>query len=264
MTPDHCVQEYWDSVATDYDQVFPETLIGRLQRQAVWRELGGAFHEGQRVLELNCGTGIDAVRLAVKGVRVLACDVSPRMIAIATNRAAAADVASSIDFRVLPTEEISALSEEKPFDGAFSNFSGLNCVADHSAVARALAGLLSPGSLALFCVMGRFVPLEIAWFALGGRFNRATARLRNKLASADFPGRVNIPSVGALARAFQPEFRLESWRGIGVSIPPSSLGAIAAQFPRLTGFLANFDDPVSRIPVLRGWGDCVLLQFRRL
>ena len=62
-------RHYWDGTADTYDQVFPETLVGKAQRNAVWRELDRAFQSGQRVLELNCGTGIDAVHLASRGVR---------------------------------------------------------------------------------------------------------------------------------------------------------------------------------------------------
>jgi ubiquinone/menaquinone biosynthesis C-methylase UbiE len=114
----------------------------------VWQELALAFRPGQRILELNCGTGIDAVYLAKKGVRILACDISPRMIEVSCQRAHAAEVSALIDFRVIPTEEIAVLPEEGPFDGAFSNFSGLNCVEDHSRVSRNLGRLLKPNAMA--------------------------------------------------------------------------------------------------------------------
>src|SRR5580704_16411686 len=86
-------RQYWDLTAETYDQVFPETLVGRAMRGAVWTALEQAFQSGQRVLELNCGTGIDAVHLAERGVRVLACDLSPRMTEIAAQRGVANDVA---------------------------------------------------------------------------------------------------------------------------------------------------------------------------
>jgi ubiquinone/menaquinone biosynthesis C-methylase UbiE len=75
----------------------------------VWQELALAFRPGQRILELNCGTGIDAVYLAKKGVRILTCDISPRMNEVSGQRAHAAEVSALIDFRVLPTEEIAVL-----------------------------------------------------------------------------------------------------------------------------------------------------------
>ena len=67
-------QAYWDTVATTYDRDFGDSVTGRVNRRVVWRALDRAFKPGQRVLELNCGTGIDAVHLAARGIRVLACE----------------------------------------------------------------------------------------------------------------------------------------------------------------------------------------------
>ena len=67
----------FDALAADYDRSFTASAIGQRMRAAVWRRLDTAFAPGERVLELNCGTGEDAVHLAERGVRVLATDVSP-------------------------------------------------------------------------------------------------------------------------------------------------------------------------------------------
>src|SRR5258708_974495 len=96
-------QAYWDTAANAYEDDFSGTLIGQTLRQAVWRDLDQLFGPGQRVLELNCGTGIDAVHLAGRGIRVLSCDIAPRMIELARQQAGATDL---IDWRVLPTEDI--------------------------------------------------------------------------------------------------------------------------------------------------------------
>src|ERR1700676_1000707 len=125
LTPS--AQAYWDITAETYDQIFPGTLIGQAQREVIWQELRRVFHSGQRLLELNCGTGIDAVHLAEIGVTVLACDISPRMIELACRRSSSTKVGRLIDFRVLATENVAVLGDEGPFDGAFSNFAGLNC-----------------------------------------------------------------------------------------------------------------------------------------
>lgn len=253
-------REYWDATSEDYDRIFPETLVGRAQRDAVWRELDRVFQSGERILELNCGTGIDAVHLAERGVRVVACDLSPRMIDLATNRSIAANVANRIVFRIVPTEEISRLVG--PFDGAMSNFSGLNCVQDLSLAARSLGKLLRPGAIAVFCMVGRIAPWEIAWHLAHGDTKKAMRRLHP--VSDDPRIQVHYPPVRTIARIFAPEFRLLQWRGVGVAVPPSSMEPVAKKFPTLLKCLARVDRWLTSCPGVKGLADCVLLFFERV
>ena len=173
--PTHFAQTYWDTAAETYVQDFSGTGIGETRRDAVWRRFAKIFSPGQRLLELNCGTGIDAVHLAGKGIQLVACDISSRMIEFARQHAASTNTSELIDFKVLPNEQIGSLVGEDVFDGAFSNFCGLNCVEDLEAVARELARLVRPGAPILLCMMGRFVPWEIAWFMARGEPGKATA-----------------------------------------------------------------------------------------
>ena len=62
----------FDELAEVYDADFTNTLLGTLLRDAVWRRIDRLFAAGDRVLDLGCGTGADAVHLAERGVRVMA------------------------------------------------------------------------------------------------------------------------------------------------------------------------------------------------
>jgi SAM-dependent methyltransferase len=261
-------QAYWNQAADAYDQEFTRTVIGRAERAAVWLEFERVFHFGQRILELNCGTGIDAVHLARSGVKVLACDIAPRMIEIARARARASGLEDWVDFRVLATEQISALSNQAPFDGVFSNFAGLNCIADLGGVARALAQLLKPGGRALFCMLGRFVPWETVWSLLHRNPREALPRFTRGVTVSHFAGhgevRVHYPSVRAVRRFFAQDFRLRQWKGIGVTLPPAYFESWARGFPKTLDLLARADRWLGHLPLLRGMADLVLLQFERL
>lgn len=255
-------REYWDATAETYDQIFPETLIGRAQRDAVWRVLDHTFHTGQRILELNCGTGIDAGHLAERGVQVVACDLSPRMIELATKRSIAANVAMRPAFRVMPTQEIGQLINEEPFDGAFSNFSGLNCVEDLSSVARSLATLVTPGAIAVFCMVGRIAPWEVVWHLAHADIKKAMRRFHP--VNDDARIQAHYPPVSEVARIFAPEFRLLKWQGIGITVPPSSMEPLARRFPKLLDCLCRADRWLTSCPGLKGLADCVLLCFERV
>jgi SAM-dependent methyltransferase len=262
--PTQSPQAYWDATAETYDRAFTSTLIGQLWRDAVWRELDRGFHVGQRVLELNCGTGIDAVHLASRGIRVLACDISPRMIELARQRASTTGVGDCLDFRVLATEEIGILKGEGPFDGAFSNFSGLNCVEELSAVRRNLAGLLKPRAPVFLCMLGRFVPWEILWYLAHEDRKKAFRRFeRGGISSCEGTPKVQYPSRKEITRSFAPEFRLRKWRGIGIALPPSYLEHWARRFPQVMRVLAPVDREIGRLPRLRSMANLILLGFER-
>ena len=259
------VEAYWDRAAGTYAQDFADTVIGRTRREAIWRELDATFHAGQRILEINCGTGLDAVHLAEHGVRVVACDISPRMIELAREHARAANVLECVAPRVLPTEQIGSLVAEGPFDGAFSSFSGLNCVEDLNAVRSNLARLMRPRGALVASVMGRFVPWEFVWFAAHGNFRAAIRRWKPK-ASYRLEGdgiAVMVRSVAEMARAFAPEFQLTGWKGVGIAVPPSYMEKWAARAVAFTHGLAHIDRALARLPLIRGMADCALLHFVR-
>jgi SAM-dependent methyltransferase len=210
----------FDSLAAKYDDLFTRSMIGRAQRGAVWDELIDTFEPGSHILELNCGTGEDALFLAQHDVSVLACDASAQMIDTARRRMRSEDPEAPIEFRVLPTELLSKLGREELFDGAFSNFSGLNCVADLHLTAHQLASLVTMGAPVLICLSTRFCILEIAWFVLHGQFRKAFRRSSGfaTVKVGEFTVKVHYPTLRAIKRTFSPHFRMRSCTGIGIAL----------------------------------------------
>ena len=262
----HAAELYWNAAAATYEQDFSGTTLGRIRREIVWSNLERIFQPDQHILELSCGTGIDAVFLARRGVQVLACDLSPRMIELAQQLCRREQLPHPPEFRVLPTEHLSLLESEGPFDGAFSNFSGLNCVEDLTQVSMALGRLLKPKARFLLCMMGRFVPLELLWFLARRQPQKAFQRLREPQTSyASTTGLVvNRPTVGDIVKQMKPAFGLLGWRGIGIVVPPSYAEHVAIKFPKLIRRLAKVDRCIGSLPVFRSMADCVLLEFERL
>ena len=154
----------FETITGVYDDVFSNSPIGRAQRRAVWNEMDREFREGQSILEINCGTGIDALHLASRGVRVDACDSAPGMIARAQQRADLHSGLVPVRFRCLPIEETEKLTPDKPYDGVLSNFSGLNCVAELQPLVRNLTKLIRPGGRVVLCVFGTFCLWEVLWY----------------------------------------------------------------------------------------------------
>jgi SAM-dependent methyltransferase len=255
----------FERIAPFYDDLFTRTAIGRAQRKQVWNRLLHSFPMGCRILELNCGTGEDAGFLARCGRHVLACDASPTMIQIAKARANSKSWRAAIEFLCLANEELSDLLVRGPFDGAFSNFSGLNCLADPSPLALNLAALVKPGGCLLLCVWSRVCVTEILWYLLHGQVTKAVRRLNGK-STATVGGTklpVFYPTVRKLRRLFSPWFRLVSQRAVGLFVPPSYMEQSIGKYPGLIAELQRLDMLFADWPFLRGAGDHLLLEFVR-
>jgi ubiquinone/menaquinone biosynthesis C-methylase UbiE len=257
----------FDAVAIRYDETFTSSEIGRAQRAAVWREMAKVFRPGDRALDIGCGTGVDACFLADRGVRVVACDISSQMIAVATRRVEENGLQNLVQPVVLIAEDIATLSTEELFDGAFSNFGVLNCVEDLRRLARDLAKLLKPGATALLCWMGPYCLWEMLWYLAQGKSDKAFRRLHQdgvtaRISEGSFV-RVHYPSVSSLARAFTPEFRLKSVKGIGIAVPPSYLEPWARRHPRWLQLCERADLCLGPCPGVRALADHILVRLQR-
>jgi ubiquinone/menaquinone biosynthesis C-methylase UbiE len=257
----------FDAVAESYDDTFTKSKIGRAQRSAVWRELEKIFFHGDRVLEIGCGTGIDACFLANRGVSVLACDSSPRMVQTAEHRVEQTQNQRLVKTRVVAAERLGSLDDSERYDGAFSNFGALNCVKDTGLLVGELARLVRPGGSALLCWMGPFCVWEMFWYACHGNSAKAFRRLRRQPVSARLAEgvtvRVHYPSVRSLAKQFQPYFSLTEIVGVGIFVPPSYIEPGAKRFPRLLRGAERLDAFFSHCPGVRVLADHILLRFER-
>ena len=260
----------FDAIAATYDETFTASCIGRAQRGVVTRELDRVFRPGQQVLELNCGTGIDALHLAARGIHVLACDSSTQMVEIAMSKRHAKRLDTPPCFRVLATEDITLLEKEGTtrFDGAFSNFAGLNCLADIAPVAAGLGRLLRPGAKCVLCLFGRTCLWEMVWYLGRARPAKAFRRLMAapQLAPLGTNGVVEVHyhSVRQTVREFASNFRLVRCEGVGVTVPPSYVEPVARRFTRMLNLAMRADRYLGRCSGIRALADHVLLTFERI
>lgn len=256
----------FDQIAESYDDLFTRSVVGRAQRAAVWDVLVQTFRSGNRVLELNCGTGEDALFLARAGVSTVACDASATMIEVARRKVAEGE-ALPIEFRICRTEEIQSLGRKLVnFDGAVSNFAGLNCVEDLRTVAQDLAPMIKQGGQMILCLSNRICIWEILWLGAHLKFRKALRRISGRgvghIGEAEV--RVWYPKVKQVRQAFAPWFRLKFVQGIGLCVPPSYLERWAAKHREVISHLAAADALFSRLPILRILGDHVLLRLERV
>jgi ubiquinone/menaquinone biosynthesis C-methylase UbiE len=240
----------FNGLAETYDNVWTNTAIGTQQRIAVWRRIDKLFSEGDRVLDLGCGTGVDAQHLKENGVEPYGIDSSAAMVQKAQSR--------GVNAHHHPIEELVSLQIQ--FDGAISNFGALNCVQSMSDTASALAQCIRTGGYLALCVMGRCCAWEVMHFLTKGEFRKAFRRFAVRTTSS-LGVDVFYPSQAALVTAFGPYFRLIDMAGVGLFVPPSYVQNLSDSTILK---LAALDNGVAHWPLLRSLADHRLYIWQRV
>lgn len=251
----------FDELARDYDRSFTHSACGSALRALVRERLPAVFAGSRDLLELGCGTGEDAIHLARAGYRVLAIDASREMIAVARLKALAAGVSERVEFRELPMEALHTLPRERHFDGVFSNFGAINCVADVPRLARSLGARLNAGAPLLFVVMGRYVPWEWLWYLAHADLRRAFRRLART--GSEWRGlRIHYPTPGELARTLAPQFVTRRCAAVGFALPPSYASRWLESRPRTLAALTGIERALQSVTA--GLADHYMLEAARV
>jgi SAM-dependent methyltransferase len=259
-------QRAFDSVAAEFDGPRGNNPLVQDMRAEMWRCLDGTFRRPARLLDMGCGAGLDAIRMARLGHQVTAIDWSAEMVRKTSAGAHREGVQERVRCLPLGAHELDRLAEDATYEGIYSDLGPLNCVPDLTSVSRQCARLLAPGGTLVICVMGRICPWEIAHYARRGRWDRVRIRFARGIVSVGMNRHkvwTRYYGPRELFRAFAGEFRLVHHRGVCVFAPPPYLESVRDRYPRLYRRLWQLDRVVAGWPVLRGWGDHFLMILRK-
>jgi SAM-dependent methyltransferase len=259
-------QEAFDSVAADYDGPRGNNALIQDMRSEMWHWLDATFASPSRLIDLGCGTGLDAIRMAQLGHHVTATDWSPQMVQRTSDRAVHEHLADRVRALAVGAHELHRLEGAGMFDGAYSDLGPLNCVPDLADVSRECSRLLKPGGALVFTVIGRICPWELAHYLRRGRWTRAKLRFARNVV----PVGMNNHTIWTryygpreFYRAFESDFTLEHYRGLCVFAPPPYLTWVREKHAGWHERLWRLDRRVCGWPVIRGMGDHFLIVMKK-
>ena len=220
----------FDVLAQNYDVEFTTSRIGQLQRNRVRFFLTALLNKMNRplkILEMNCGTGEDALWLASLGHTVTAADASAVMIDKAKTKLQQTASLPGVQFFQCPFHELANEFKNERFDLVFSNFGGLNCI-DSTAMtilSKDLSSLLKENGELFFVIMAKYCAWEIGYHCLKAKFTIALRRIKKQ---TDFIiDKTMMPvyyySPGTVRKLFSQQFNYENKKPVGIFIPPSYL-----------------------------------------
>jgi 2-polyprenyl-3-methyl-5-hydroxy-6-metoxy-1,4-benzoquinol methylase len=247
------VSQAYDAIAAGYDEEVRGDDWMRRKLHAHYRRV---FSPGDRVLDVGCGTGIDASFLARQGISVVGIDASSEMIG--RMRARLGD----IDARVLRIEELSRLGDE-PFDGIISAFAGLNSVANLAGFANDAAALVRPGGRMVVHMLNRFSLWEWLGHVRQRQWRAAASvgkanRRRFVIGGQSVEHQVYFPSEAYAY--FRTAFQLRGAYGLGALRPPHTVRRLPLA---VVSALEHADVSLGSLPLLRNAGRFFVLDLER-
>ncbi len=186
------MQTPFDKIAPAYDELFTNTAIGKMQRNIICKYLDESLSTNHQlnILELNCGTGEDAVYFAKKGFSVVATDVSDEMLKITEDKINNFGLSNYITTQKIDLINPSDFNFEQKFDLVFSNFGGLNCV-DKEALKNlsvVLSGILNDRGRIIFVIMPNFSLWESFYFLMKIKIDKVFRRASTKPLNVNLNG----------------------------------------------------------------------------
>jgi ubiquinone/menaquinone biosynthesis C-methylase UbiE len=238
---------------------FQNPLLSAMRFQ-VYQHVSKFINRPSRILELNAGTGIDALYFIQQGHTVHATDLSDGMIEQISKKVNY--FPDRLTFQQLSYDQLDQLKGQK-FDFIFSNFGGLNCIHELSKITKDLRSILNPGGYVTWVIMPPICFWEIFSILKGNR--NAFRRLNRNGVVAHLEGRhfrIWYHSLRTIRKAFGPNFKLVRQEGLAALSPPPHVIQFPSKHPTLYKFLQQIDRMVRNYFPFNRWADHIVISFQ--
>jgi ubiquinone/menaquinone biosynthesis C-methylase UbiE len=249
-----------------FDNLYAENTIIKYKRLRVRSHMLQYLSPGNKILELNSGTGDDAIWLASQGFQIHATDISAGMQEILHQKIKDADFESKITHEICSFTQLNLLQQEGPYHFIFSNFAGLNCTGEINKVLSSLSPLLHPGGIVSLVILPKFCLWEFL-LIFKGRWKTATRRLFNgNGAKARVEGtyfKCWYYNPAFIIRELKNDFDLLRIEGLCSLVPPSYMEHFAEKHPAVYTFLKEKEDRWKTKWPWKYIGDYYIISFRK-
>lgn len=231
--------------ANKFDELYSGNTIIQYKRKRVRDHLSKFVFPGQNILELNSGTGEDAIWLAEQNCHVHATDISVGMIEVLQQKVDDAHLEKLINSEICSFTALENLKNQGPYDLIFSNFAGLNCTGELNRVLASFTGLLKPKGIVTLVILPKFCLWEFL-LIFKGMLQTATRRLFSKngvsarVEQTHFTCWYYNPSY--IIKHLKKDFDLLSIEGLCTIVPPSYIENFPENFPKIFSSLCKIEN----------------------
>jgi ubiquinone/menaquinone biosynthesis C-methylase UbiE len=258
----------FDHIAT-YDSVFTRTAIGQLQRKHVWRYLENIIPQldGLEMLELNIGTGEDAIMFSDRGFNLIATDVTTEMLKVTQQKAEKYSMNNRVSSQYLDLESMSEMLFDKKFDLIFSNFGGLNSICPESLqkLLDRIPTMLNPNGRFIGVIMPKFCLWESVYYFAKFQFSKIFRRWTSTEVIGDLYG-------SALRTWYYSPSQIKAWadrsfdviktQPVGIALPPLCLDSFFLRKKKLLISLHKLEKKINQHSLYSGIADHYIIDLQ--
>ena len=245
-----------------YDSYGTTNSIVKVSRKIVRETIIAKLPVNGKILEINGGTGSDALYFVEKGYYVHLIDISKGMIEKSKEKITSSEIKSRFTVERKSFEDLHSF-DGRSFDYIFSNFGGLNCTPNVKKVVDQFSYILKDGAFVTLVVMPPICPWELA-----NIFWNPKMALRRLPAIFHVPIKAHVSgvqfwtyyySVNAIKKLFGSQYKIISLQSLSLFSPPSFLDYFPNKYPKLFKKLFQLDERFSKYYPFNGFGDFFIL-----
>jgi ubiquinone/menaquinone biosynthesis C-methylase UbiE len=249
-----------------FDTLYGTDTVIQYKRQRVRAHMEQFLQPGSYILELNAGTGEDAIYFAGKGHHVHATDIAAGMQEQLISKIKTRQLEQLISYEQCSFTNLESLRQQGPYDHIFSNFAGLNCTNRLDKVLSAFNALLKPGGYATLVILPKFCTWEFLML-FSGKFRTAFRRFagskgaKARLEGKDFRCWYYNPSY--VRKQLKENFTLVQLEGLCTLVPPGYIENFAIKRPKLFRWLVHKENKWKQRWPWKVTGDYYIITLRK-
>jgi len=256
----------FNAQSTIFDAQYSDNQIIQYKRTRVREHLLKYLLPASHILELNAGTGEDAIFLAQQGHLIHATDISSGMQSKLREKLVNQYLNESVTQELCSFTALDTLNNKGPYDCIFSNFGGLNCTDQLERVLESFNSLLKPGGVVVLVILPRFCLWETL-LVFKGKFKTAFRRFfssggrKAKIDGASFTCWYYPP--GFLNHRLKEKFDLMEIEGLCTIVPPSYIEKFPDRYPVIYSHLCKAENRLKKSWPWKYIGDYYIISFRK-
>lgn len=249
-----------------FDDLYGNNPIIKYKRERVRDHILQYLAPESHILELNSGTGEDALFFAAKGHTVHATDISRGMQQQLMQKVQNNQLGDRVTNELCSYTVLDQLKNKGPYDLILSNFAGLNCTDELDRVLSSLPPLLGPNGIVTLVILPKFCLWETL-LLFKGKFRTAFRRFfSSKGMTAHVEGKYfkcwyYDPSF--ITQRMKDQFDVLSTEGLCTIVPPSYIGGFAQNYPGAYTLLKRWEDKLKSRWPWKYIGDYYIISLRK-